>query len=54
MTPEPCGGCGKTVAEPKKARCPIVTVAMAPGRDGKAWWMCVRCWSDGIKSKAHA
>lgn len=26
-----------------------VMVAMQPGRDGKPWSLCGRCWLDGVK-----
>lgn len=25
-------------------------MAMVPGKDKKPWWLCGRCWIDGIKS----
>lgn len=44
-SPPSCDHCGKQAETDRP-----VLVAMVPGRDGKAWFLCVRCWSDGLKS----
>ncbi len=28
----------------------VIMMEMVPGKDKKAWWLCGRCWVDGIKS----
>jgi len=27
-------------------------VQMMPGKDGKPWWLCFRCWLDGVRPMA--
>lgn len=39
-----CDQCGKG----RDAR--PVMLAMQPGRDGTAWWLCSKCWLEGIGS----
>lgn len=41
--PERCEHCEKPVG--------TVSFAMAPGADGKTWYLCSRCWRDGLSSK---
>jgi hypothetical protein len=31
-----------------------VMVTMAPGHNGEAWWLCARCWIDGLPNKKEA
>lgn len=25
-----------------------ILIGMEPGKDGMPWWLCVRCWADGL------
>lgn len=51
----PCGDCGRrpleTVSGAAKPGDPFVE--MAPGRDGKPWWLCLRCWWEGLTLKTR-
>lgn len=55
-TPERrCEHCGRTAddiaarptAKTKTGRRAVLMVEMEPGRDGKAWQLCVECWLPG-------
>ena len=39
-----CAHCGPTWSH-------RVLVGMAPGRDGQEWWLCRRCWADGLRTR---
>lgn len=28
-----------------------VLIGMEPGRDGLPWWLCRRCWADGLATR---
>jgi hypothetical protein len=30
-----------------------VLLAMEPGKQGEPWWLCTRCWFDGVRSSKN-
>lgn len=41
-----CDDCKRTLM--------TIMVEMEPGRDGKPWWLCKRCWKEGLPPKEKA
>jgi hypothetical protein len=42
---DPCADCGQVT---------VVMLGMVPGRDGKPWRLCLRCWQGNGKPRAVA
>lgn len=50
-----CGDCGRvpltTLGGADKRG--DIFIEMKPGRDGKPWWLCLRCIVEAAKAKVH-